>query len=73
MASFQMSDTALIGSAVIAGVGCGMFENYREPIEKVKQEGIHILPDEKKTALYKIYAEAYLKAIDAVGPIYKML
>ena len=36
--SFSMGDTALVGSAVIAGVGAGVFSDYREPIRKIMQQ-----------------------------------
>mgnify|MGYP002709117234 CR=1 FL=1 len=69
--SFEMSDTALIGSAVIAGMGCGIFSDYKKPIEKIKKESSRISFKKENTDLYQIYAQAYLQAIKAVAPVYK--
>lgn len=68
--SFEMSDTALIGSAVIAGVGCGVFADYREPMKKIKREGERIVPKKENTEVYEKCAQAYLEAIKAVEPLY---
>lgn len=64
-------DTALVGSSVIAGVGCGLFSDYKKPLEgsiKLKEAvSWDCLAHER----YKTYAEDYLKMIDGLTEIYR--
>lgn len=71
VSAFDMEDTALIGSAVIAGVGAGVFQDYREPLSRNKATGEKISPDPKNHAVYEEYAAAYLDAMEALTPVYK--
>jgi xylulokinase len=66
-ASFIVGDTALVGSAVIAGCGAGVFKDFREPIGKTIKERnlIHFNPENH--AKYAPIAKQYLKALDALG------
>lgn len=68
---FTMSESALAGSAVIGGVGVGLFDGYRAPIQRVMQGGEPLHPDPAKHAAYAPFAEAYLQVIDALTPIYQ--
>lgn len=69
--SFSMGDTALVGSAVIAGVGAGVFPDYREPIRKIMRPVKTIHPDLANHEAYADYAKTYLQAIDALTGVYK--
>lgn len=66
-----MSDSALAGSAVIAGVGCKLFSGYRTPIKRVMQGGEPLRPDSARHQAYQPYAKAYLDAIDTLTGLYK--
>ncbi|MBU9736398.1 xylulokinase [Diplocloster agilis] len=67
----DMEDTALVGSAVIAGVGAGVFKDYREPLEQAGRVKERIAPDAAAHAAYGRYADLYLEAIEAQTPVYR--
>lgn len=69
--SFETGDTALIGSAVIAGVGAGVFADYRAPIEKLVKKRQTFQPDAAAHAAYAPYQSAYLKSMDALTGVYQ--
>ncbi len=69
--TFEMGDTALVGSAVIAGFGAGVLDDYKKPINKVSKKGRTVLPNMENHANYKKFAEQYLKVIDSLEGIYK--
>lgn len=69
--TFAMGETALIGSAVIAGVGTGLLDDYAAPIRGAITPGNRYLPDEKRHALYTPSIEAYLSAMERVTPYYR--
>jgi len=68
---FVMGEAGLAGTAVIAGMGAGLFADYREPIEKIMRGGASFVPDAARHAAYAPYARAYLRAIDALTPLYR--
>lgn len=67
---YQMSDAALVGTAVIAGVGVGVFEDFRTPIRKNMAHGNIIRPNLQNHKEYQQYANAYLDFIEALTPVY---
>ena len=69
--SFQTGDTALIGSAVIAGVGAGILTDYREPVLSARKVQKKVVPDMGYRDIYKQNTERYLHLIDAVSGVYK--
>lgn len=69
--TFEMGDTALVGSAVIAGFGAGVLDDYKKPINKVAKKGKTVLPNMENYANYKKFAQQYLKVIDSLEDIYK--
>ena len=69
--TFEMGDTALIGSAVIAGYGAGVLDDYKEPVYRITKKGNTYLPNMENHAAYKKYAGQYLKAIESLVGIYK--
>ena len=69
--SLSMTDTALAGTAVIAGVGAGLFAGYEEPIQKALQVRLTRHADPSRHEYYQAWAEVYLKVMDALTGIYQ--
>ena len=67
----ERGDSALVGSAVIAGYGVGLFDSLEEPILKVAKVTETVQPDMDKHMLYQPYYEAYKDIIEALHPIYE--
>lgn len=68
---FRAGDTALVGSAVIAGVGTGLFSDYRQPIHQVMEQRREIRWNRENHKLYQKNIDTYLKTIDALTEIYQ--
>jgi xylulokinase len=68
---FVMGEAGLAGTAAIAGVGSGLFSDYREPIRRIMRGGEPLEPDAARHAAYAPHAAAYLKVIDALTPLYR--
>jgi xylulokinase len=71
VATFEMGETALLGSAVIAGCGAGVLTDYRKPIERVMRKQAEYQADMRSHATYAPFADAYLKAMDILTEFYK--
>jgi len=71
--TFEMGETALLGSAVIAGCGVGVLPDYKEPIERVMRKQAEFKADMERHAAYAPFAEAYLAAMDTLTQYYKQL
>lgn len=69
--SFETGDTGLIGSAVIAGVGAGVFSDCKEPVLSVMKERQKIGFDSERHEAYQPYAKTYLKVIDSLTDVYR--
>lgn len=69
--TFQTGETALIGSAVIAGYGAGLLSDYRAPIRRVMERQATFAADAAATTRYRPCANAYLSAIDSVSAFYR--
>ena len=69
--TFEMGETALLGSAVIAGCGVGLLSDYEKPIERVMRKGDEFRPDRQAYEQYVPYADNYLKAMDILTEFYK--
>ncbi|HEY5586965.1 MAG TPA: FGGY family carbohydrate kinase [Ruminiclostridium sp.] len=62
------TDCAAVGAAVLAGVGCGLFENEKQAVQKIVSFGQEYIPNQELEYLYhKIYKknQALYKAIDS--------
>lgn len=56
------SDTATtLGAALLAGVGCGVYQNYQEAVERTVRITRVQNPDSKNHEIYRKYMELYLK------------
>lgn len=71
VSTYEMGETALIGSAVIAGVGVGLLSDYKGPIRRAIRPGETYLPDEKRHQAYAPFARDYLEAIDHLTGYYR--
>lgn len=69
--SFQTGDTALIGSAVIAGVGAGAITDYRSVIQNSMIARMELPYNERTHCQYMPYVKTYLETIDALTSIYQ--
>jgi xylulokinase len=69
--TFETGETALIGSAVIAGIGTGALSDYEQPIQGIMKKRHSFTPDHDRYAQYKPYAAAYLAAMEHITQFYK--
>ena len=70
-AKLAASDSALIGSAVVAGYGAGLFDSLEEPVIKATRIEETIEPDMKRHAMYAPTFEIYKNVIELLHPVYK--
>jgi sugar (pentulose or hexulose) kinase len=66
----KASDSALIGSAVVAGYGVGLFSSLEEPVLKVVKTENTVQPDLEKTEKYAPYYEVYKEVIESLHGVY---
>lgn len=71
--TFECGDTALIGSAVIAAVGAGIFTDYKESIHKAMKKKAEFLPNKGVTAKYEEMGEMYRQMLSSTSKFYKNL
>lgn len=71
MSSVEMGDTALTGSAVIAGVSIGMISDCRGVIEKNRQVRREYMSVPENFEMYGKMTEKYLQVIEQLTPVYK--
>jgi xylulokinase len=69
-AKLKASDSALIGSAVVAGYGVGLFENLTDPILKVTKIEETIQPNMDRHAAYVPFFEVYKDVIELLHKVY---
>ncbi|MDR0601437.1 MAG: hypothetical protein LBG42_03580 [Treponema sp.] len=62
---YRVGDTALVGSAVIAGYGAGVFSDYRAVVRKTIQEEAPIRFNEENHKQYRRMIQKYLAVIGA--------
>ncbi|MBE6718937.1 MAG: xylulokinase [Ruminococcaceae bacterium] len=66
----ESSDSSL-GSAMLAGVACGVFKNAEEAAAKCVKEVDTVYPNPENTAKYRKLYDEYKKIHDALAPIYR--
>ena len=71
LSAFQMNDTALIGSAAIAGVAAGIYDDCRQPIIQRNNKTKSFDFDMDRHEKYKKNADRYCRALEKVSEIYK--
>lgn len=69
--AYEQGETALAGSAIIAGCGAGVFADYRDPMKNLGKEGASFEPNMENHEKYQKYADQYLNVIDALGSVYQ--
>ncbi len=69
--TFETGETALIGSAVIAGIGAKVLSDYKKPIQGIMKKKLSFAPDEEKHRQYAPCAFAYLAAMEHVTRFYR--
>jgi len=69
--TFEYGDTALIGSAVIAAVGAGIFTDYKEPIQKAMKKKAEFSPNKKLAEKYEEMGEKYRQMLSSTSKFYK--
>ncbi|HWR24338.1 MAG TPA: FGGY family carbohydrate kinase [Feifaniaceae bacterium] len=69
--TFETGETALVGSAVIAGIGAGALTDYKKPIQGIMKKKNSFAPEKSRHAQYAPYAEAYLAALEHVTQFYR--
>lgn len=65
------SDDSSIGSAMHAGVVCGVFDSYEHAIDRVTILGDTILPDPANATRYNEAFSVYKQVVRALQPIYR--
>ena len=66
----EVGDTALVGSAAIAGHGAGLLVDYRAAIQKTIRYKPPIVFDSERHESYKGVVKKYLAAIEALSGLY---
>jgi len=66
----EVGDTALVGSAAIAGYGAGVLSDYRAAIQKTIRNKPPITFNPERHNQYKAVVKKYLAAIEALSGIY---
>lgn len=68
---YETPDTAPLGSAVIAGVGAGVFSDYRAPILGGLRAGEPIRPSKERHLQYQKPFEVYMQTLGALSGVYQ--
>ena len=66
----EVGDTALVGSAAIAGYGAGVLKDYRPAILKTIRNKPPILCDLERHTQYKAVVKKYLETIETLSSLY---
>jgi len=66
----EVGDTALVGSAAIAGYGAGVLTDYRAAILKTIRNKPPVVCDPHRHSHYKAVVEKYLGAIETLSTLY---
>jgi xylulokinase len=66
-------DTAIFGSAVIAGYGVGIYRNLESAVENAIPHGDVIIPNTELHNLYKKYFDAYIGLFDNLRGTFQKL
>ncbi len=56
VSTLKVSDAAVLGAAILGGIGAGVFESFEEAVEKMVKKDRQYTPDSEN---HKIYQELY--------------
>ncbi len=62
--TLQTRETACLGAAILAGIGCELFYDFRDGCEKLVRLNKRYLPDSSNHAIYQKVFEKYIKLYD---------
>jgi len=71
VALLEFLDAALIGDAILAGVGSGVLSSYEEGVKKFVRIKKVVEPDPRYVEMYNKYYAIYEKLISALEPLYE--
>lgn len=63
----EVADLACVGAAIMAGVGCGLFEDEESGYKKLAVGEKVLMPDEEKTKIYSEIFSDYKKKAEALS------
>lgn len=69
--ALETGDTAPVGSAVIAGAGVGLLPDPQAAVNKTLRRKATCRWEEERHQAYAPYRETYLKALEALSPLYR--
>ena len=69
----EITDTPMLGAATIAGVGIGVFDNFRDGAKKMSRLNKVIEPDLERHEHYKDLFEIYQELYKQVLPLYERM
>lgn len=64
------SELSALGVCIAAGVGCGLYRDYADGVEKTVRVLRTYLPDASRTEIYRIKYARYEKALEALDVFY---
>ncbi len=73
VALLEFLDAALIGDAILAGVGTGVFSSYQEGVDRLVRIKQLIEPDPKYVKVYDAYYRLYEKMVAAMEEFYESI
>lgn len=66
----EVADLACVGAAILAGVGCGIYENAEEGYHRLAVEEHVLQPDPERVRMYAPLFDEYKKHAKALGAVY---
>ena len=68
----EVADLACVGAAILAGVGCGIYQDAAEGYKKLAVGEQVILPDPERSAAYKKIFASYKRSACILGDAYEL-
>lgn len=65
----QEPESVLLGSAMLAALGAGLYPSLHEAAAAMSATASHILPDSGKHAIYRKLLKRYVATYEALGPV----
>lgn len=66
----EVTDPACVGAAMMAGVGCGLFRDTKEAVQRLKQPETAHMPDKENAQSYKSILDSYICEARMIKNIY---